>query len=324
MTGDLVTTSAMEAPAASTKPAVTRSPVMKTATPRGLGPFFWLASRAPGLVRALGPMARRVVPLVSGAVRENTRLNARRIFGRDLSPAAQRAFTGGVVESFCCFVSDVAWSAGASVDAVRSRIEHVEGESAYKALRQTGRGVVLVTAHMGSFEVGLAALTKAESRVHVVYKRDVSGPFEAMRARMRRVLNVIEAPIDDGLATWMHLRQALLDGQVVVMQSDRAMPGQRSAVVPFLSGHLRVPTGAVRLARLTGSPVVPVFTVRLPSGGFAVHLLEAIEPGDGVSAAGTCDPGVIAVSKAIESMVGAYPTQWLVLGRAFEEDLAHV
>ncbi|MFA6043859.1 MAG: lysophospholipid acyltransferase family protein [Phycisphaerales bacterium] len=301
-----------------------RAPVLQTETPRGLGPFFWLASRAPGLMRALGPLARRVVPLVSEAVRKNTRLNATRIFGRELTPREQCAFTGDVVESFYQFIADVGWSGRATVDQVRSRIERVEGEPEYKAVRQTGRGAVLVTAHMGSFEVGLAALAQSERRVHVVYKRDASGPFEAMRARMRRMLNVVEAPIDDGLSTWMDLRQALLDNHVVVMQADRAMPGQRSAVVPFLSGHLRVPTGAVRLARLTGSLLVPVFTVRLPSGGFAVHLLGAIEPGDGASVAGPRDPAVIAVSMAIESMVAAYPTQWLVLGRAFEEDAAHV
>ena len=324
MSADFATTPVLKAAASPEAPAERRSAVPSTTTPRGLGPFFWLAARAPRLVRTLAPAAGIVVPLVSAEVRESTRLNARRIFGRDLTPPEQRAFTGGVVESFHRFVADVGWSARASAAMVRSRIELVRGEEAYAAARRAGRGALLVTAHMGSFEAGLAALTNAERRVHVVYKRDASGPFEAMRARMRRVLGVVEAPIDDGLATWVNLRRALLDDQVVVMQADRAMPGQRSAVVPFLSGRLRVPTGAVRLARLTASPIVPVFTVRLPSGNFAVHLLEAIEPGLGANAAGGCDPAVIAVSRAIESMVAAYPTQWLVLGRAFEEDRVHV
>ena len=144
---------------------------------------------------------------------------------------------------------------------------------------------------------------------------------------------VREAPIDDGLATWMMLRQVLLDGEVVVMQADRAMPGQRSAVVPFLHGHLRVPTGAVRLARLTGCPIVPVFTVRLASGRFAVHIHAAIEtsiePDTATDVPGKhgatepVDPSVLAVAKSIESMVAKFPTQWLVLGAAFEEDAAH-
>lgn len=290
-------------------------------TPRSLGPFFWLAAHAPAFARILGPAATRVVPLISARVREQTRRNATRIFGRSLSAREQRAFTRGVMSSFFEFVVDVGQSSRDTAERLLDRIETVEGEAAYRALRANGRGAVLVTAHMGSFEIGLAALRRVEPRVHVVFKRDSSGPFESMRARMRQTLGVLEAPIDDGLATWMDLRDALLNDNVVVMQADRAMPGQRSEVVPFLHGHLRIPTGAVRLARLTGSPIVPVYTVRLSTGRFAVHLHAGIEPG--LEATGAADPSLVAVARSIESMVAKYPMQWLVLGAAFEEDAAN-
>jgi lauroyl/myristoyl acyltransferase len=301
----------------------TRAPKPPTATPGALSPFFWLAAHAPGLARGLRPLATWLVPLVSGTVRTQTRRNARRIFGRALDAPEQRAYTRGVVSSFYEFIVDIGQSSRESVDQLLARVERVEGEGAYRALRAQGRGAVLVTAHMGAFEVGLAALKRVERRVHVVYKRDATGSFESMRARMRRSLGVIEAPIDDGPSTWMDLRNALLDGDVVVMQADRAMPGQKSAVVPFLHGRLRLPTGAVRLARLTGCPIVPVCTERLASGRFAIHLYPAIEPGFDTWASEPVDPSVVAVGKALESMVAKYPTQWLVLGAAFEQDAAH-
>ena len=292
-----------------------------TETPLALGPFFWLAAYAPALVRACRPLATRLVPLVSSSVRAGTRRNATRIFGRTLGRTEQRTFTRGVVNSFYEFVIDVGQSSRDTADRLLARIERIEGEKAYRSVRARGSGAVLVTAHMGSFEVGLAALKRVESRVHVVFKRDASGPFESMRARMRRTLGVLEAPIDEGLSTWMDLRDALLNNDVVVMQADRAMPGQRSEVVPFLHGHLRIPTGAVRLARMTGSPIVPVFTVRLASGRFAVHLHPAIDAGTGGTAAS--DPAVVSIARSIESMVATHPLQWLTLGAVFEEDAAH-
>ncbi|MBC7835819.1 MAG: lysophospholipid acyltransferase family protein [Phycisphaerales bacterium] len=295
-----------------------------TVTPAALVPFFWLAAHAPRIVRGIQPLATCLVPLVSGTARAQTRRNALRIFGRALGRPEQRAFTRDVVNSFYEFVIDIGQSSRESVDQLLARIERVEGEGAYRSLRIQGRGTVLVTAHMGSFEVGLAALKRVEQRVHVVYKRDVTRTFESMRAKMRQTLGIIEAPIDGGLSTWMSLRDALLNGDVVVMQADRAMPGQKSAVVPFLHGHLRIPTGAVRLARLTGSPIVPVCTVRLASGRFAIHLHPAIEPGRSGDIPDSNDPTVLAVGKAIESMVATNPTQWLVLGAAFEEDVGHV
>ncbi len=269
------------------------------------------------------PLATRAVPLFSKAVRRNTGQNALRIFGF-VSPARQqRRYTRDVVDSFYQFVLDVGRSSRESADMLAARIERVEGEPAYRQLRDAGRGVVLVTAHMGSFEVGLAALRRVEPRVHVVFKQDASSAFEAMRSKMRRTIGIVEAPIDLGLSTWIGLRDALLNGEAVVMQADRAMPKQGSTVVPFLHGHLRVPTGAVRLARLTGCPIVPVFTVRLAMGRFVIHLLPAIEPVGTASRVSATDPDVLAVIRAVESMVAAHPTQWLVLHAAFEEDAIH-
>jgi len=303
--------------------AETRATEPPATTPRALGPFFWLAARSPRMMRALRAPLAWMIPYFAGSVRGHTRRNALRIFGRALDGVEQRAFTRGVVKSFYEFVVDVGQSCAESTEQLLQRVERVEGEAEYRAMRRTDRGAVLVTAHIGSFEVGLAALKRVERCVHVVYKRDASGPFESMRTGLRRRLGVIESPIDKGLATWMALRDALNGGGVVVMQADRAMPGQRSAVVPFLHGHLRVPTGAVRLARLTGSPIVPVFTVRLASGRFAMHLCRSIEPGDASCTSDSDDPAVLAIARSIELMVARYPTQWLMLGPAFEEDVAH-
>ncbi|MDP1661641.1 MAG: lysophospholipid acyltransferase family protein [Phycisphaerales bacterium] len=300
------------------QPAEARPP---TETPRALGPFFWLATHAPSLARACAPIAVRLVPLVSRRVRLQTRRNSALIFGRTLSVGEQRAYTRGVLRSFIDFVIDVGQSSHDTAARLLERIECTEGEAGYRAARATRRGAIMVTAHMGSFEVGLAALRQVEPRVHVVYRRDASGPFESMRARMRRRLGVIEAPIDDGLGTWMSLRDGLFNDDVVVVQADRAMPGQRSQRVPFLHGHIRIPTGAVRLARMTGCPIIPVYTVRLSSGRFAVYMHAAIEPQ--VCAGATIDPAVLAVAESLESMVAKHPQQWLVLGAAFEEDVEH-
>ena len=48
----------------------------------------------------------------------------------------------------------------------------------------------------------------------------------------------LEAPVDDGLSVWVGLRDALLRNEVVLMQGDRVMPGQRGMRLPFLSGHM--------------------------------------------------------------------------------------
>ncbi|MDI1290818.1 MAG: lysophospholipid acyltransferase family protein [bacterium] len=293
-------------------------------TPRLLEPFFWLTTHTPKFARWLQPLLVRLVPLFAPTVSRHLQQNAKRIFGSTWSRQHQPAFTREVVNNFYQFVLDIGQSRDDSPEQLRAKIERVEGADAYRALRAGGRGAVLITAHLGSFEVGLAALTQVEPSVHVVYKRDLSGTFESMRMRLRQRLGVHEVPIDDGLTAWLTLRDALLNGEAVVMQADRAMPGQRSVVVPFLHGHLRVPTGAVRLARLTGSPIIPVFTIRSATGRFIVQIDPVIEPGNADSVPGASDSSVRAVAKSIEAVVANHPTQWLMLGPAFEEDAALV
>ena len=166
---------------------------------------------------------------------------------------------------------------------------------------------------MGSFEVGLAALTQVEPRVHVVFKRDRFARFEALRRRLRERLGVGEAAIDDGWPTLLRLRDALARDEVIVLQGDRAMPGQRSQSVPVLGGHLRLPVGPITLARLGGSPIVPVFTVRDVDGKFRVHLLDPIDAATPGPAADGVDPALARFAAALERFIAAHPTQWLVL-----------
>ncbi len=264
----------------------------------------------------LRPVACAIVPLVSPAIRDATSRNARRIFGRELSGVGRRQFARDVVGAFYDFVVDVGRASRMSASELSGLVGDVEGLDAYRLARSRGRGAILVTAHLGAFETGLAALAREERRIRVVFKRDSTAGFERLRSRLHNTLGVIESPIDDGIDTWLGLRDALLNDEVVVMQGDRAVPGQRSEVVPFLSGHLRLPTGPVRLARMTESPIIPAFTVPGTHGGHRVLLKQPISSeGD--------DAGVLrALADAIAEVVARYPHHWLALEPMFHEDRA--
>ena len=303
-------------------------------TPGWLGPFFSLAGAWPGLARAVRPIACAVVPLASAKVRRAIEKNSPRIFGRAFDGAERRRFAREVIGSFYDFVLDVGRASRLTPAQLAGLVSEVEGLEAYRATRARrgadgrGLGAILVTAHLGTFEAGLAALAREERRVRVVFKRDSSEAFERLRSRLHASRGVIEAPIDDGMGSWLALRDALMNDEVVVMQGDRAVPGQRSEVVPFLHGHVRLPTGPVRLAHLTGSPIIPVFALPSGKGKYRVMLKDAIDV-----AALDPDPSPGAIERhpgpsralrvladAIAEVVAANPHQWLALEAVFHED----
>lgn len=280
-----------------------------------LGIFFGLARRTPALLRLTKPIWIGGAWRASAATRDAVRDNLRHILGPD-TPADELDRVGkNVMGSFYNFVCSVGANHDKSLDRLIQRIERVEGKEAFLAERENRRGAILVTAHFGNFEVGLAAMREKEGRVHVVFQRDQQSRFERIRGELHRNLGIIETPIDDGVASWLALRDALQSDAVVMLQGDRVMPGQRGLAVPFFDSRLELPVGPAKLALMTGAPLVPVFAVPAGSNGVRIVLDEPIEVPD----ADAVEPALRYVGKAIERAVAQHPEQWHVLHRAFVE-----
>jgi KDO2-lipid IV(A) lauroyltransferase len=207
-----------------------------------------------------------------------------------------------------------------------SDIAVIEGRENYDLARASGKGLIIATAHMGSFEVGLAGLAMQGQRLHVIFQRDEHGLFERQRSGLRKRLNVVESPIDDGWTMWIRLRDALLAGDAVVLQADRVMPGQKGQKMPFLHGHLEMPAGPAKLARLSGAWIVPIFSVRQPDGKVRLFVEKPITPADDVCTGAigpngrAIDPLLLKLATVLEKYVRTYPDQWLMFHPAFCED----
>ena len=119
----------------------------------------------------------------------------------------------------------------------------------------------------------------------------------------------------------MRLRDALLADEVVVLQGDRVMPGQKGEPVGFLGGTLLLPAGPVKMALATGAPIVPIFSVRTGDAKVRLFIEEPIDvqPDDG-DAAGAAHPALIEWAAVLERYVRSYPDQWLMLRPAWCED----
>lgn len=283
--------------------------------------LFWHTAHVPVVPRVLKPVILFFAWHSSSAVREATQANARRILGEGSTRRARRVLGRRVLASFFDSVLDFGRNRGLTRAQILSRIEGVEGLEGYEEARRLKRGAILVTAHLGPFETAVSSLLEREPRVHVVFRRDTMSVFERLRSEQRRRLGVIEAPIDNGLTTWFSLRDALLADEVVLLQGDRTLPGQRGMTVPFLHGHIELPDGPVKLAQITGSPLIPTFAILRASKririliGKPILIVGGSEP-NGVSS----EEAIRILAAAIGEVVHGSPEQWLVLEKAWVED----
>ncbi len=184
-----------------------------------------------------------------------------------------------------------------------------DGLETLQALVDRGRGLVLLTPHLGSFEVSAQAYAEQFGRrqpITVLYrparKRWLRELEETARARPA----LATAP-----ATLSGVRQmlrALKRGETVGLLPDQVPPSGMGVWVPFFGQPAYTMTLAARLVQQTGAAVGLLWTERLPhGGGYVVHaeaLPEALPEGDDEASAAV-------INRAMEAVVRRCPRQYL-------------
>ncbi len=287
--------------------------------------MFWWTEHVPRVVLLTRPFFLWGTWRFATGLREGTLANARRLLQDDApgSPRA-KALAKSIIRSFYTSVYELGCCVRLTRQQMLARIDKVEGLEHYVEARKKAKGAIIVSAHLGSFELGAAALTEHEKRIHLVFQHDAHPRFDRLRSRLRERLGVIEVPVDDGWSMWVRLRDALLADDVVIILGDRVMPGQRGQRVPFLGGHILVPTGPLKLAMATGAPIIPIFSIRTRVGHVRVVIEEPIEVSRetvGAAASDGGQPPIVKLAAAIEKHVGANPEQWLMVEPVWCEDL---
>ncbi len=281
--------------------------------------YFWVAHWPP-FVLLTRPFFLFFALRFSKELRDGPTANARRFLGPRASDAEVEKLRRAIVRSAYTSIYELGKAARSTPAQLRAWIERTDGAEHYHAVRKSGKGAILVTAHIGPFEVGMSALVEHERKIHVVFQRDERASFDRLRSKLRSKLGVAEAAIGDDWSIWGRLREALEADEVVLIQGDRVMPGQRGVPVPFLGGHVLLPTGSIKLAMLTGSPIIPVFSVRTRVGRCRVIIDEPIFVSRESGPVDANHPALLRIAKAIERQVAAHPDQWAVYERAWCED----
>jgi Kdo2-lipid IVA lauroyltransferase/acyltransferase len=155
-----------------------------------------------------------------------------------------------------------------------ARVEF-SGRDHLEAARARGKGVFLLSAHFGSWEIGaLAAGTLGEPIASVV--RPLDNPLlEAELARRRgRFGNQVIAKREAA----RELLRAMRRNQTVAILVDQNVLPQEAVFVSFF-GRLAATTPSLALLQLkTGAAVVPVFTWPLGNGRYRLGFEEPILP----------------------------------------------
>lgn len=189
-------------------------------------------------------------------------------------------------------------------DKVAALIRERRGAALVSTALQQGKGVILLTAHLGSWE----ASGMTQSLLH-----PMTGLYKPQKGEVDRVIYEgrsrfgVKLVATEGGKMRQVLRPLLENHETVYFMPDQDPPAGRGVFVPFFGVSAHTPVLVSKLVQHTGAPVIYFYGERLPWGrGYIVHYLPAPpgidDPDLAVSAA--------AVNAGIEACVRQCPEQY--------------
>src|SRR5205085_10459645 len=123
-------------------------------------------------------------------------------------------------------------------------------------------GAIILTAHMGSYDLGAQLFAEYSKKRIVMVRAPESDPetreYEAAHADDRVQISFNTSASDRAL----ELLAAIQEGEVIAIQGDRVTPGIASVDATIFGKRARIPAGPFALSMASRAPIYPLFVIR--------------------------------------------------------------
>ena len=276
------------------------------------GPWGYVLNRAAAPLVPFGLARRIALPWGDFAFalwkrpRDAALGNYAHVLGRSSDdPIVERA-ARGCFRHFALYIAEMLHVQGWDTRTVLERLE-IEGEEHFEEAEAQGKGIIFVSAHMGSAEIaGSAAvlrgyrITAVSERLHPTFVMDWA---IACRAAMGITLIPVER-------AGISLLRALRRREMVAFVIDAGVERGGGVPVTFFGRETMFPDGPARLARLSGAPIVFAVAARLAGGRFRTHVEPPLVSERSLSPEEDAQCLTQRLASAFERYVRRYPGQW--------------
>lgn len=271
--------------------------------------FIKWASLLPlGLARAVGGLLGMLTWLLSSKYRRRFRDNwliARSHFQAKLEPSLKPPSMVRAVAQAGCLAAELPaiWCNSKTVDRMS-----VEGWDLVERLLAQGRGLIVLTPHLGAFELGARAFARRHP-ITVLYRPSPSPTMERLLQRFRPADQLRAVPAN-GQGVRSLLRTLKSSGVIGILPDQ--VPSQGEGVwASFFGRPAYTMTLPVRLAQATKAPLVWVLVVRRPGGWSLVFKAWGLGEARPLDEANSTALDVQAMNHQLEDLIALAPEQYL-------------
>ncbi len=195
---------------------------------------------------------------------------------------------------------------------LNSLIGRREGENHLEQAMERGNGAILISPHLGNWELGGLGLADMGYRINVLTFREPDEKVNELREKVRseRGIRFIYVDRDDtSPLAIIEAVNALRRNEVLALLGDRD-GSSHTAALDFFGLPAAIPLGAAYLGLASGAPVFPVF-VPLEGNRYATIMEEPVyfTGGHASHRQAVCE-GTEKILRVFERYIRAYPDQW--------------
>jgi KDO2-lipid IV(A) lauroyltransferase len=210
-------------------------------------------------------------------------------------------------------VVDAMYLARASDARIDALVGSLAGGEHLDAALAAGKGVMLVTPHLGHWELGGAVVARNGYPFNVVSAVVPDESVRRIKHGFRERLGIKHLYMDDpsSPSAMLGVLAALRNNEIVAMLPDRDSGAEQTAV-QYCGDRARFPIGPAWLAVRTGAALLPAYVVRGSDGRYTARAEAPIfaptaDPDDRRAAA---DDLTQQLATRFEAIVSRFPDQW--------------
>lgn len=228
-------------------------------------------------------------------------------YGDQLAPAAKEEIARAALRNAArCFVEVT------HMEDLKTRFDEyvtVEGWEHVHAVLAAGKGAIVVTGHIGNWEV-LAAYFAGRGIPIAGIARRMNDPRLNELLVDFRARNGVRTIMRESASSGREILQVLREHGILALLIDQDLQAP-SVSVPFFGRLARTPAAAAALAVRRDLPIVPAFARRRPEGGHLLSVLPPLHPPH----SGDRRADIIALTRRcneiIEERVRQNPSEWV-------------
>lgn len=257
---------------------------------------YWLFARIGDLFHRLDSGGRRVV-----------RDNLRHVMGSNVVPDALDEKVRATFHAQAYNYFDFFRLPTMSAAEIETRVT-VKGWKHLEAAMDYGKGVVVVAPHFGNVDVLMRILELRGIKATLVVEHLKPERLFQYVVNIRAQPGVTIIPVGASLKP---VFRALRAGEVVLLALDRDVTNSGIGI-EFFGAPARLPAGYAKLARRTGSPVVPAFGLRFPDHKLRARIEAPIDVSLTKDRLSDVRSIIRQVLDVAEKYIAKHPEQWVM------------